>query len=72
MSGHFCVVARVLPGALNGSLKWSVHHKGKVYGPGELIELPEQHAEQLQAWGSVFIEGPEVTRAYHTAHPLGD
>lgn len=69
MSRTFCVVVRVLPAALNGSLKWSLCHQGRVYGPGELTELPLQHAEQLEAWGSVYIEGPEVTTAYHRDHP---
>lgn len=65
----FCVVVRVLPAALNRSLKWSLCHKGRVYGPGELVELPLQHARQLADWGSVFVEGPEVTAQYHRDHP---
>ena len=70
MSSQFCVVVRVLPAALNGSLKWSLYHQGKVYGPGQLVELPYKHAAELQAWGSVYIEGPEVSREYHKANPV--
>ncbi|BBY36510.1 hypothetical protein MMAN_06440 [Mycobacterium mantenii] len=71
MSGTFQVVVRVLPAALNGSLKWSLCHKGRVYGPGELVELPAEHAAQLHDWGSVLQVGPEVTKQYHKDHPQG-
>lgn len=65
----FHVVVRVLPAALNGSLKWTVFHKGRVYQPGELVELPVDHAAQLEQWGSVLAVGPEVTKQYHKDHP---
>ncbi|MGV0050912.1 hypothetical protein ACRU43_16945 [Mycobacterium colombiense] len=65
----FHVVVRVLPPALNGSLKWSLYHRGRVYRAGELVELPVQQAQQLHDWGSVLIQGPEVTKKYHRDHP---